>query len=424
MKILKPIPFLDLVSSISNATDLIDPLLNNHSRRVAYIALNIAEELGLPTRAKHDIIYAGLMHDIGAFSLKEKRNAFKFEFEAKINTGHGYLGFLLLRKFQPFKDVAVYVKHHHSAWNKIKDDHMSKKDVLFSQILNIADRTEVLLNRDAEVLGQVEGISKRIKSKSGIMFSPDLVDVLEGLTKKEYFWLDAVSKPSISIFHQHLGSLPVDFTLEDSIDFAKMFAQIIDFRSPFTSTHSSGVTTSAEAIAREIGFPENECKMMRVAGYLHDLGKLAVPAEILNKPSGLTDSEFKVIRSHTYYTFRILENIPNLETINTWAAFHHETLDGKGYPFHIGDKDLPLGSRIMAVADIFTALTENRPYRVGLKQEKVMKILSGMVAGNKIDPNVVSALADNYDNINTLREDSQKQASVDYKKFYLEKAKK
>ena len=256
------------------------------------------------------------------------------------------------------------------------------------------------------------------------MFSPDLVKVLDSFKKKEYFWLDAASKPSISIFHQHLGSMPLDFSLEDSIDFAKMFAQIIDFRSPFTATHSSGVTASAEAIAREVGYPESECKMMRVAGYLHDLGKLAVPAEILNKPSGLTASEFKVIRSHTYYTFRILENIPNLRTINTWAAFHHETLDGKGYPFHIGAKDLTLGSRIMAVADIFTAITEDRPYRPGLGREKVIKILHGMAGNNKIDPNIVAILSDNYDSINTLRKNAQKLASSDYKKFYLERAKK
>ena len=423
MNILKPIPLLNLVSSISNATDLIDPLLNNHSRRVAYIALNIADELGLSTREKQNIIFAGLMHDIGAFSLKEKRSAFKFEFEAKINTGHGYLGFLLLKKFKPFRELSIYVKNHHSFWNKIDEDDISKKDALFSQILSISDRTEVLLNRDDEPLGQIERISKRIKSKSGTMFSPDLVDVLDGLTKKEYFWLDAASNPTISILQQHLGSVSIDFSLDDSIDFSKMFAQIIDFRSPFTSTHSSGVSASAEAISREIGFPESESKMMRVAGYLHDLGKLAVPAEILNKPEGLTDDEFKVIRSHTYYTFRILENIPNLEAINTWAAFHHETLDGKGYPFHIGDKDLSLGSRIMAVADIFTALTENRPYRKGLMKIKVMKILTEKVSNNKIDPNVVSILADNYNDINTLRENAQIQASIDYQKFYLERVK-
>jgi len=95
---------------------------------------------------------------------------------------------------------------------------------------------------------------------------------------------------------------------------------------------------------------------MEIAGYFHDLGKLRVPKEILEKPGKLSTEEFNIIKSHTYHTYRILSHIPNFETINWWASFHHERLNGSGYPFRINAFNFPLGSRIMAIADVFTLL--------------------------------------------------------------------
>lgn len=415
----KPIHFLSLVLSISNATDLINPILNNHNKRVAYIALNIADELNFPINDKYEVVIASLLHDIGAFSLKEKLDAFEMEAENSKLKKHAYLGCLLLKKFKPLKKIANYVNYHHHTWKEVKNDNdISQRDSLFSQIINIADRTDVAINRKEEILGQAKKISGEIKKRSGSSFMPDLVEVSGELALREYFWLDVESPLNISAFENYLGSVSIDFTLSDTIDFAKMFSQIIDFRSPYTATHSSGVTACAERIAELMGFPESECQMMRVAGYLHDLGKLSVPAEILNKPSELTDDEFKIIRSHTYYTYRILENIPNLDTIRNWAAFHHETLDGKGYPFHIKGDELSLGSRIMTVADTFTAITEDRPYRKGMSKNKAISVLEDMVSHKKIDPNVLSVVKKHYRELHQIRHEAQKRASVEYKDFY------
>ncbi len=422
MLIDRPIPFLDLVLSISEATDLIDLDINNHGKRVAYIALNIANELGLNFTDKHNLVIAGLLHDIGAFTLQEKITLANFEFEFKYSTNeknrHGELGYMVLRKFSPLSEIAEVVRYHHYTYKEAeKLTDVGENILLFSQIIHLADRIDVLINKKADILNQVKDIYNTIMEFSGEYFNPKLVEIFNYLESKEYFWLDIVSNPQISTFSRLLGYLPLDFSLDKILDFSIMFSHIIDFRSSFTATHSKGVTATAAILAKLNNFSTRECKMMEVAGYLHDLGKLSVPAEILEKSSGLTDSEFKIIRGHTYYTYKILSNVANLDIINSWASFHHEHLDGSGYPFHLNEDELSLGSRIMAVSDIFTAITEDRPYRKGMSKAESLKILETMAGNNKIDINVVQVLKQNYDEINSARTISQNEALIAYKEF-------
>jgi len=110
---------------------------------------------------------------------------------------------------------------------------------------------------------------------------------------------------------------------------------------------------------------------MEVAGNLHDLGKMVIPNSILNKPDKLNKEETAIMRQHTYFTYTVLNSIGGISQIAEWAAFHHERLDGSGYPFHLGADKLGIGSRIMAVADVFTAISEDRPYRKGMSQQEL-----------------------------------------------------
>jgi HD-GYP domain-containing protein (c-di-GMP phosphodiesterase class II) len=135
---------------------------------------------------------------------------------------------------------------------------------------------------------------------------------------------------------------------------------------------------------------------MRIAGLLHDLGKLSIPNAILEKSGPLTKEEQLTVRQHTFFTYRILERIERLENVAQWAAFHHETLDGKGYPFRRDVSNMPLGSCVMAVADIFVALAENRPYRQKLPKDTIVNIMGSMVENNKISGRLVEALFDFY----------------------------
>ncbi|MCL4386625.1 MAG: HD domain-containing protein [Actinobacteria bacterium] len=422
MLVNRPIPFLDLILSISEATDLIDSNINNHGKRVAYIALNIANELEINSSDKHSIVIAGLLHDIGAFSLQEKLKAANFEFEFKYNSNeinqHAEVGYMLLKKFKPLLKIAEIIRYHHYIYKEAKKLINVDKDVLlFSQIIHLADRIDILIKKDIEILKQVSNISDIITEYSGDYFNPDLVKLFNHLKEKEYFWLDTITSPHIQTFSRLLGYLPLDFSLDKILDFAKMFSYIIDFRSSFTATHSRGVTATSIKLAELNNFSNTECKMMEIAGYLHDLGKLSVPAEILEKPAKLNTDEFAIIRGHTYFTYKILSNVANLDIINTWASFHHECLDGKGYPFHLGEDDLSLGSRIMAVSDIFTAITEDRPYRKGMNKIESLKVLESMARNKKIDWNVVEILKLNYDEINSARMVAQKESLKEYKEF-------
>lgn len=406
----------DLVMSLSTAVDLVSRAVANHHKRVAYLASCIAQQLGLSREEESELIIAGALHDIGAISLKERLEAMNFEIEYPFR--HTEAGYCLVSVFEPFSKIARLIRYHHVPWNWGQGSVLEEEPVpLGSHILHLADRIDVLIDKEREVLGQVRSIRERIEAFSGKMFVPELVEAFKSLSVKECFWLDAVGPSIGQILRRRMNLARVELDLEGLLNLSRLFSQVIDFRSQFTSTHSRGVAATAETLARLIGFSESECRLMRVAGYLHDLGKLAVPAEILEKPGGLTPEEFNVIRSHTYYTYRILEPIKDLEVVNTWASFHHERLNGTGYPFRYRDEDLSLGSRIMAVADVFTALTEDRPYRKGMEAERTFEVLEQMVESVVLDPRVISLLKDHFDEINSSRIASQKASVECYQMF-------
>ncbi len=405
---------------LSSALDLVSPALVNHQKRVAYIALSIANEMGLPIEDQKNITLAGLLHDSGAISLRERLDT--LQFEIKNPHQHAEMGYLLLKGFEPFSKAALLVRHHHVPWKEgAGAGFMGEPVALGSHILHLADRVEVSIREQQEILGQVKMICKRVENFSGKMFAPEVVNVFNHLdthlAAKEYFWLDATSPSVDTILHRQQDSTTISIGLEGLLSLANLFRQIIDFRSPFTATHTSGVAATAEALARLIDFSERECRMMKVAGYLHDLGKLSVPTEILEKPAKLTEAEFNIIRSHTYHTYSILETIPELDTINAWASFHHERLDGTGYPFHHTGQDLSLGSRIMAVADVFTAITEDRPYRKGMTSDEALQVLQKMAESSALDTSVVSVLGLHYDEVNSIRIAAQQASSKEYQEF-------
>ncbi|MGM0502148.1 MAG: HD-GYP domain-containing protein, partial [Bacillota bacterium] len=123
----------------------------------------------------------------------------------------------------------------------------------------------------------------------------------------------------------------------------------------------------------------------------------------------LTDEEYRIIRGHVFHSYHALDML-GLDEIKDWAALHHERVDGTGYPF--GLKQLPLGSRMMAVADVFTAITEDRPYRAGMGKEKAFSVLESMAESNQLDDKIVDIILTNYKEFNSLRNDIQ----IRYKK--------
>ena len=160
--------------------------------------------------------------------------------------------------------------------------------------------------------------------------------------------------------------------------------------------------------------------MFEIAAYLHALGKLAIPREILEKPAKLTAEEWDVMRAHVYYTHQVLSPVEALATLTSWGALHQERLDGSGYPFRYGEGDLPLGARIMAVADIFTGITEDRPYRKGMSTAEAKGVLRDMAARGQIDNRIAEMAVTHYDEMDTARRRAQTTALMRYEAFRAE----
>ena len=155
--------------------------------------------------------------------------------------------------------------------------------------------------------------------------------------------------------------------------------------------------------------------MLKIAGDLHDIGKLKTPRAILEKPGKLTESEFNVMKEHAYDSFLILSEVRGLEQIADWAALHHEKLNGSGYPFHLKSGQIPLGSRIMAVADVFSAVTEDRPYRKGMDREAAIRVLEANADRGALSRSLVALLTRHYDELSALRAEASQAAGQRYR---------
>lgn len=403
----------NLVLSLSDAMDLASPLLIQHQQRTALVSWKMGRKAGLSEERLRNGFLAALLHDIGAFSLDEKIAIHKSE--AENPDQHCLRGALLLTSVPWLSGAAQIVRNHHRGWKEWEEP-IGDPVVLDSQLLLLADSLERMIDRDRYILHQQEHIVADIESMSGQSLHADVVDLFVQVAKSEEFWFDLVSHRIYSLL-LHDGPLRrIEIDISNISLIAELFRNIIDFRSRFTSTHSSGVALAASMLAKIFGLTQVEVGLMEVAGNLHDIGKLAIPSSILNKPGNLTKEEMAVMKSHTYHTYSIIDTIGGLQQIAEWAAYHHERLDGSGYPFHCTENELNLGARIMMVADMLTALIEDRPYRKGMSKDESIKIIKQFADRNLLDSRVVEILMDNYDEIVTAVTARQKAV----KSFYEE----
>lgn len=385
-----------LLSALSLAMDYNRSGLMRHHQRVALLSLALAEKVNMDENEKTALYCSALVHDAGTSTFSEK--ALLEHFEVVNPWQHCERGYTLLKKAGILAPLAQLVLHHHDRWDGVNNISGLKGNSipLSSRILFLADRIDVLTKQPGNILDHRENIIKKIIAGAGIMFDPDLVDIFVELARKECFWLDLSSLLMESRLKKRMGKCPVIAGQDEIIGISLIFADIIDGKSPFTHRHSRLVAEVANLIASKLGYPEQKRKNIYVAGLLHDLGKLSIPEEILEKPTKLTRTEYNIIKQHTYITYQILDMIDGFEEIKEWASYHHEKLNGEGYPFHLERDELSTGARIMAVADIFSALVEERPYRKGLPRNKVEKIMRGMVESRSIDGEILNLLMENY----------------------------
>jgi HD-GYP domain-containing protein (c-di-GMP phosphodiesterase class II) len=386
----------NVLLALSDAIDLASPSISRHQVRTSYLAWELGKAAGLPRPLLGELFLASLFHDIGAITVEEKIALFDSEFD--LHSRHCLRGELLMRRIPLLTPAAGVVASHHREWREW-DRPIEDPTVLLSQILCLADHVDRFVDRDDFILHQSGAVSERIAALAGSAFEPGLAGIFRDLARREDMWLNLVN-PRLDILLFREGPLRgarIGYEeLESISDFLK---DIIDLKSPFTATHSTGVTACADALSALSGASEAERRMIRIAGNFHDLGKLVIPNSIIDKDCGLTREEYQVVKSHTYYSYAVMDSIAGLHEAAQWGSYHHERLDGSGYPFHRAAGGLPIQARIIAVADLFTALAEDRPYRKGIPAGDVRLALDDLAGAGKIDAEIVGLLEDNYDEI-------------------------
>jgi len=404
----------NLLLSLSEITDS-TPAIAQHQLRTAFIALEISKVAGVDRSLTEDIFAASLLHDIGALTVEEKIALHQSE-DVDSNP-HCIRGSLLLGKTSWFSSIAPIVRFHHTPWNEWHQP-ITSPMVFASQVIYLADFVERLIDRNQYILYQHQSIIDQVSAMRNISVHQEIIDAFLEVSRYEEFWLDLDSSRLYSSLFYEGPYRHIEIDIQGVSEIAKLFRDIIDFKSSFTATHTAGVAACAAKMGAFFGFTPLEVTMLEIAGNLHDIGKLIIPNAILEKPGKLTENEYALIKSHTYYTYHTIHNIKGLEQIAHWAAMHHERLDGSGYPFHYNSSQLDIGARIMAVADIFTALSEDRPYRKGMPQNEIYQLLNSQVRQNYIDGKIVALLFDHYDEINTYVRENQEQARQFYERRF------
>lgn len=382
--------FVDLrlvVHALSDALDLVGVNDVHHGKRVGVMSVDILRQLGEREEVQQRAFDAGLVHDIGVSST-DLHNQLVEDFDWEGAEDHAVRGDELLRSFAPLATLAPVILKHHTHWSLLKQQPYGP-DERMANLIFLTDRIDVLaavamLNNCLQQ--QVPVIRERIAEQSGEMFDPELVDAFLEASKRDAFWL-ALEPDAIRDTMDDLArtARPVATDLATLRDLAKLFSHVVDAKSRFTVEHSEGVARLAHCLGELAGLDAETAGKMEIAGLLHDIGKLRIPDALLEKRGPLEAHERRQMASHAFETHRILSRIPGFQDIANWAAFHHEIPDGEGYPFRLQGDQLSLEARLLRAADIFQAMSQDRPYRQSLPAEAVLAHMKGLLEAGKLD---------------------------------------
>lgn len=409
----------ELIFSLSNLIDHAITLLMDHHRRTTIVALHLSRQLNLPKQEQHDLIFSAAIHDIGAFSIVEQQALTDMRFEYERINHHARAAYLLFNEIPYLQHIASILRYHHAYLNLITEQERALIPYE-AFILQVADYVAVLSEKDRNILNSAPAIVAEVQKQSGVLLLPEVVDAFKQAALKESFWLDIINMSLSSLFEKHVQLNCMSIRNEEIMNLAHLFRRIIDFRSEFTSTHTAGVASVAGKLAELYGREGEAIRKVYLAGYLHDIGKLTIPNEILEKKEKLSPEEINIIRGHTYYTGMFLDDFELFAEIRDWASQHHEKISGKGYPFHKKEAELSIESRMVTAADVFTALTEERPYRQGMSTRAALQIMESAVKKDELDGSLVALIKTHQDEINRVRITAQQVSKREYDKFITE----
>jgi HD-GYP domain-containing protein (c-di-GMP phosphodiesterase class II) len=353
----------------------------NHGKRVAYITLRIAKKMGFNDEDLYDIVSLAILHDNGKCEADNDNIN-----DAEHLMQHCITGENNIANYPFLKKRKNIIRYHHekydgSGFYKLKGYQIP----LMSQIICFADFME-----NEFILEEMWGdnkikIESFVKEHSGKMFKSEICEAFLEITKNTSARLDIGHSFINAALAKYTPKFTMELNLLDIVKMTDIFSKIIDSKSKFTRKHSKGIAEKIAIMADYYDYDAEEKTKLIIAANLHDLGKLAVPNSILDKPDKLTEEEFNIIKTHTYYTRVALAQIDGFDDITEWAANHHEKLNGLGYPYGKNASELDFNSRLMGCIDIYQALTEERPYRSPLPHDKVINIMREMAEEGFID---------------------------------------
>lgn len=347
------IPYIKRIWNFSKALDLalVDEEVEkglslkiglHHGERVGYISLRLGLALGMNEKELRRLLVGGLLHDIGAVG-----GFTKFHGSSYWMKEHTLLGAEIIKDFPDGEALSEIILYHHEAPNPtqavLKVDQSQVN--LMAKIVSFADKLDLKLGRKVLNRPEREKVIEFVKHQEGNLLFGEVIPAFLKVAETEAFWLDLECGNLMEI---SLDQLYHPWKLEDIEDnvtgmLAKTFADLIDQKSKFTARHSISVAATAKALAQGLGWEREALKDIEVAGLLHDLGKMSVPVKILDKPGPLDPPEVEVVRTHTYHTYHLLMGAGFPRHVVQWAAFHHERLDGRGYPFGLTGDELDTG---------------------------------------------------------------------------------
>ena len=381
------------IKALSMTLELSTTGISKHHLGTAILCKAFAEAMNLDHREMQTLIVAALLHDIGAASQWEEKLFIVHNDTDKRIFEHAEKGYLILNQFPLLRDVSMVVRYHHDRYCGSNPSGFIGDEIpLLSRILHFADRIDVLIDLNKNIMLQKETITFDILSSD--YYDPKLFPIFEQLALKESFWLNIVSVEYEYLFDDFDSFFgKYELNIDDLIDLSKIFASIIDASSLYTYNHSYNVANVAKLLSKQNYEDESMHKKFYLAGLLHDLGKLAVPNQILNKQGRLDDNELLIMKQHPYYSMFILAKVEGFEDLANWVGHHHEFEDGFGYPDRLVASEINMGIRILQLADIFCALTENRPYRKALDNQEIINELMKFVKQNKLDYSMVQQIS-------------------------------
>ena len=382
----------ELIIAITTALDMVESNLLgcsvNHGKRISSLCASMGRRLGMDDDTLSALTTCALFHDnaLTEYILSERPGA-EQEMNMLLHCRYGQrnIGTLPLKA-----DSSGFILYHHErADGKGPFNKGEGEFPLGAELIAIADMVDVDHHLQMVPIESLAAIRAQIAEQAGTRFTHRAADAMLGVLDEEMIY----SLREDRIDETAARAIPVWIVnIEDTISFSALAARIINYKSMYTMDHSTKIANIIWTMSGHYNYDHELRAQLYLAAALHDIGKLNTPTDILEKPGILDEQEFDRIKEHSICTHDLLKNIVGFENICNWASCHHEKLDGSGYPFKKNGSDLDFISRLLACADIYEAVSAERPYHSSRNHKDTMAIMYEMVKENLIDGDIVKDL--------------------------------